>query len=156
MYDAINYLVNEGAVTDACMPYVSPSLYPECPNNLTTRACKDGSQWIKYKCKKDSIKKYQGSENIKGELFLNGPLTARFTVYDDFHNYKKGIYSHVTGNGGGGHFVKVIGWGVEDKGAEGKINYWVCANSWGPNWGENGFFRIKEGDSGINDLVYGC
>lgn len=63
-------------------------------------------------------------------------------VYNSFMNYKSGIYSKGTFEflPLGGHAVKIIGWGVE-----GKTNYWICANSWGTSWGENGFFRIKEG-----------
>jgi cathepsin B len=52
---------------------------------------------------------------------------------------------------GEGHFLKVIGWGVENG-----LNYWLCANSWGAKWGEKGFIKFKQGDSGIEDNVYGC
>lgn len=46
----------------------------------------------------------------------------------------------------GGHAVKMIGWGVE-----GGVKYWICSNSWGTGWGENGFFKIKMGECGIDD-----
>lgn len=49
----------------------------------------------------------------------------------------------------GGHAVKLIGWGVEsgedDDGEAVERPYWIAANSWSPNWGEHGFFRIWRG-----------
>jgi len=66
-------------------------------------------------------------------------------------NYQSGIYHHVTGRQLGGHAVKIIGWGVESG-----TKYWICANSWNTSWGEQGFFRIKEGDSGIDNAAFGC
>ena len=26
-----------------------------------------------------------------------------------------------------------------------ELKYWLCANSWGPKWGEDGYFRILRG-----------
>ncbi|XP_065210583.1 cathepsin B-like [Planococcus citri] len=40
----------------------------------------------------------------------------------------------------GGHAVRVIGWGEEDG-----MKYWLVANSWGTDWGEEGTFRIIRG-----------
>jgi len=37
--------------------------------------------------------------------------------------------------------VRVLGWGVQDG-----INYWSVANSFGTDWGEEGFFKIKMGE----------
>jgi cathepsin B len=51
----------------------------------------------------------------------------------------------------GGHAVKILGWGNEDN-----LDYWLVANSWGTSWGEAGYFKIKQGDCGINDAVFGC
>jgi len=64
-------------------------------------------------------------------------METRFDVYEDFMNYKGGIYLYTYGVRRGGHAIKVLGWGVE-----GDVNYWLCANSWGPNWGESGYFKI--------------
>lgn len=44
-----------------------------------------------------------------------------------------GVYQHVTGSAVGGHAIKVLGWGEENG-----TPYWLCANSWNTDWGDNG------------------
>jgi len=78
-------------------------------------------------------------------------METAFNVYEDFMNYAGGVYHHVSGKLEGGHAVKILGWG-HDQG----MDYWLCANSWGTSWGEKGFFRIKQGDCGIDNTVYAC
>ena len=34
--------------------------------------------------------------------------------------------------------------------------YWICKNSWGPGFGESGFFKIAFGQCGIEEQVYGA
>ncbi|MCQ2820368.1 MAG: hypothetical protein MJ252_24135 [archaeon] len=60
-------------------------------------------------------------------------------------SYKSGIYQHVSGSYQGGHAVVFIGYGTEDG-----VDYWICQNSWGPDWGESGYFRIKMGECSID------
>ena len=78
-------------------------------------------------------------------------METRFDVYADFMSYKGGIYQHVSGSRQGGHAIKIIGYGKE-----GNVEYWICANSWGPAWGESGYFRIAFGQCGIDKTVVGC
>ena len=54
-----------------------------------------------------------GIEEIKTEIFKNGPVEGGFDVYEDFMNYKSGVYVHKTGGTLGGHAIKIIGWGID-------------------------------------------
>eukprot|EP01012_Entosiphon_sulcatum_P067944 TRINITY_DN97856_c0_g1_i1.p1 TRINITY_DN97856_c0_g1~~TRINITY_DN97856_c0_g1_i1.p1 ORF type:complete len:112 (+),score=25.73 TRINITY_DN97856_c0_g1_i1:27-362(+) len=91
-----------------------------------------------------------GVENIQREIMTNGPVEVAFSVYQDFFSYKSGVYVHKSGGLAGGHAVKAVGWGTLNN-----VDYWLIANSWGPSWGENGFFMIKRGtdECGIEDNV---
>jgi len=57
----------------------------------------------------------------------------------------------VSGKLEGGHAVKILGWGSIDG-----MDYWLCGNSWGTTWGEDGYFKIKMGDCGIDESVWAC
>uniref|UniRef100_A0A8C7URQ8 Cathepsin B n=1 Tax=Oncorhynchus mykiss TaxID=8022 RepID=A0A8C7URQ8_ONCMY len=80
-------------------------------------------------------------KEIMKELYKNGPVEGAFTVYEDFLLYKSGVYRHVSGSAVGGHAIKVLGWGEE-----GGTPYWLAANSWNTDWGDNGFFKIVRGE----------
>lgn len=60
---------------------------------------------------------------IQIELMTNGPMMVGMTVYEDFMNYKSGVYKYTTGSPVGGHAIKLIGWGHEEETGE---LYWVC------------------------------
>ncbi|XP_028908763.1 cathepsin B isoform X1 [Ornithorhynchus anatinus] len=79
-------------------------------------------------------------QEIMAEIYKNGPVEGAFSVYEDFLQYKSGVYQHVTGDEVGGHAIRILGWGVENG-----TPYWLAANSWNTDWGENGFFKILRG-----------
>jgi len=60
-----------------------------------------------------------------------------FAADDDFtYGYRGGVFP---GNAlDVDHDVEVIGWGNDEAGTP----YWLCRNSWGTYWGEQGFFRV--------------
>jgi len=78
--------------------------------------------------------------HIQTEIMTNGPVEADFTVFSDFPNYKSGVYKRHSLMPLGGHAVRILGWGVENG-----TPYWLVANSWNTDWGDNGFFKILRG-----------
>ncbi len=95
----------------------------------------------------------QNLSSIKSALAAYGPLPTAMMVYEDFKNYKSGVYSYTTGKKLGGHAILLVGYNDEEK-------YFILKNSWGPDWGENGYFKIAYSeissvvDFGISTIVY--
>ena len=76
--------------------------------------------------------------------------------YEDLDRYKSGIYEYDGKSKEiGGHWVVIVGWQDDPNIKNG--GYWIARNSWGPDWGEKGYFRIAYGECGIDDFwfVYG-
>ncbi|XP_077302123.1 cathepsin B [Arctopsyche grandis] len=121
---------------------------PEC-----NKQCEEGYNVPYDKDRHFGQKAYSLDSNedqIKQEIFTNGPVEAAFTVYSDLLSYKSGVYQHVAGDELGGHAIKILGWGVENG-----TPYWLIANSWNSDWGDNGFFKILRGSDhcGIENSV---
>jgi len=149
--------------TETCQPYsLEPCEHhvdgdrPDCGDERTPRCkheCQEG-----YETEFTDDKTYgqasysisRNNEKIQMELMTNGPTEVSFTVYEDFLNYKSGVYQHVHGSQLGGHAVRMLGWGEEDG-----TPYWLIANSWNSDWGDMGTFKILRGhnECGIEGSV---
>jgi cathepsin B len=83
-----------------------------------------------------------GVENMQQDIMTKGPIQIGFKVYASFMSYKSGVYKKHADEmiPEGGHAVKIVGWGVESG-----EDYWLVANSWGPSFGLDGFFKMKRG-----------
>jgi cathepsin B len=118
------YMEKSGIVSDACFPYVfGGGLTKPCA--IEDGKCTDGSAAKKYFAKE--IKEFKSIAEIKKDIFNNGPVETYFTVYYDFLSYSGDIYKRSSDSIIGLHAIKIVGWGREDD-----TDYWVVANSWGP------------------------
>lgn len=167
---AWTYWVNHGLVSgglygdkSTCYPYQLPSCDHHlndtknpCPATVPTPACvekcvngHDFASDKHYGAKAYAVKSQE--EQVRTEIFLNGPVEGAFDVYEDFMSYRSGIYQHTWGEYLGGHAIKILGFGVENG-----IKYWTVANSWNTNWGDKGYFRIVRGtdECGIDSGSY--
>ncbi|XP_067642277.1 cathepsin B [Eurosta solidaginis] len=112
---------------------------PRCQHKCESSYNVDYSKDKHYGSKSYSIGR--NPRDIQEEIYKNGPVEGAFTVYEDLILYKEGVYQHVVGKPLGGHAIRILGWGVE-KGTP----YWLIANSWNTDWGNNGYFKILRGE----------
>jgi cathepsin B len=81
---AWRYLTNTGIVTDSCFPYTSgDGSVPHCLHGK----CSDSEDYVKYRCQDGSVVEATTPDQIKSEIYANGPMETAFTVYSDFMNY---------------------------------------------------------------------
>ena len=61
-----------------------------------------------------------------------------------FQLYTSGIYDDKNCGTNTNLDLNVVGYGNDSEG-DSAIPYWICRNSWGTSWGEEGYFRILRG-----------
>ena len=89
--------------------------------------------------------------NMKLELYLNGPFYATIDIYQDFINFSgDGVYQYdKKGVSQGGHAIEVIGYCNNDVDKRYNLGYWICRNSWSKDWprqtNDKGYFAIIMG-----------
>eukprot|EP00262_Sarcandra_glabra_P020454 TRINITY_DN8142_c0_g2_i2.p1 TRINITY_DN8142_c0_g2~~TRINITY_DN8142_c0_g2_i2.p1 ORF type:complete len:358 (-),score=52.15 TRINITY_DN8142_c0_g2_i2:653-1726(-) len=92
----------------------------------------------------DSVNITLGAEDeLKHAVGVVRPVSVAFEVVNEFRLYKKGVF---TSNKCGStpmdvnHAVLAVGYGVENG-----VPYWLVKNSWGADWGVNGYFKMELG-----------
>jgi cathepsin B len=157
---AWQYLYRYGAVTEACHPYDDPKFnlctvhvgdtVPSCEaiSGKTLDLCSDGTAERQYRA---GGYYYVGAADpadavaaIQAEIWKYGPVTSGMVVYDDLFGWDgKGVYEwDGIAPQTGGHAILIVGWGVD---AATKKPYWQVQNTWGAEWGNDGYFRILRG-----------
>ena len=95
-------------------------------------------------------------EKMMTEIYNNGPIVVAINASSDLYYYNKGIFTSDEIRKEGeydkkvkeweytNHAVVCVGWGEDIIDGE-KVKYWILKNSWGDDWGENGYFKTKRG-----------
>ena len=153
----VNKFISEfDLVTESCFPFTA-----------TNQSCKNvcaSSSEVYSVSDYYYIGGYYGAsdeERMMKEIRARGPIIGNFEPPMDFSYYTSGIYQKVSNREESpinlpntedmrdvniqwekvDHSVLIVGWGVEEDGTK----FWKVQNSWGTDWGEDGFFRIKRG-----------
>jgi C1A family cysteine protease len=126
---AFPYLKNNGVAEDECFRYSD--------QQIPCNTCQDRDQQAIHVT--DTVE-IMDVEDRKEYLRTYGPMIGGLWVYPDLMYYQSGVYSHVTGNREGGHCIEVVGY-------DDNQSCWICKNSWGADYGENGFFRMAYNDN---------
>lgn len=89
----------------------------------------------------------EGVSGVQREIMKNGPVLAMITPFTDFLTFSDGTYMRTNDafKLQGNHVVKVLGW-ENVKGNDA----WIIENTWGEDWGQNGYGRISFGETMID------
>lgn len=105
-------------------------------------------------------------ETVKTAIYEYGAAVGNYHVNDSYYNSKnsayfcnlEGLLTHQLN----GHAISIVGW--DDNFSRENFNEiakpendgaWLCKNSWGKNWGDNGYYWISYEDEYIFDTRFG-
>ena len=142
-----NYLVEYGVPDEACWPYPHVDKAIMFPKNTT---CPNWQERT-VKIKNWSYLPAGDINNIKEAIVNNGPVPTHLNVYEDFMYYSGGIYTHKWGQSAALHCVCIMGY--QDDANIKSGGYWIVKNSWGPRWGDKGWFKIAYGEASIEEMA---
>ncbi|TWW12785.1 peptidase S8 [Planctomyces bekefii] len=128
-FDAFDYVQTRGLTDRGAYPY-----------RATNGRCRVTSEMSRQKVVSWNYIGNNGNspttEQIKTAILTYGPVSVDVAVAGNFSRYSSGVYNTCS-PGMINHMVNIEGWNDADGG------YWIMRNSWGDDWGEGGYMRIR-------------
>jgi hypothetical protein len=136
-YEELNALVDYGICCEADYPYTDDE--QTCPLTAYPSTVRFES-WNRVPC--------SDIEAIKTAIMTYGVVDAAVYAGSAFQAYSGGVYEDLNGSCASSpcyytptnHAIALVGW--DDNPPEGGGGCWILRNSWGSNWGEEGYMRI--------------
>ena len=119
-------------------------------SHSNTEAAAFVSSWFE-PCTLDEkcLKSYIGGDDCT--TFFTTALKTSIQVIDSFYDYNGGVYSVPNcPTNKHNHAVAIVGWGTD---ATTGMDYWIMRNSWGTDWGLDGYFYMERG---VNMCCVAC
>jgi cathepsin L len=137
-YKAASYIVNNGVAKESDIPYQAN--WTRCDTNINRpyKALTWGFV--------DSVAGIPSLSELKQALCEYGPLSVCVFADENFISYTGGVFNEVIpGNTyNSNHCVTLVGWNDF-------YNAWLIKNSWGLDWGIDGYMWIAYGCNRIGD-----
>jgi C1A family cysteine protease len=131
----------DGPIAETDDPYGTLNTSSSCNSNYSPVAYSPEARWLP-----DNI------DEIKRAVMNYGAIATSMywasTAYNS-NNYTYHYEGPADGSdGGGGHAVTIVGWD-DNKTTAGGTGAWIIKNSWGPTWGESGYFYLSYHDTQV-------
>lgn len=154
LVDGLSVLLSRGLPTEECAPYQEGGV-----GQVTLTDCDGGCEgWSRGLVRLDDVVRIQWDDGDPLETqvaamkvaLLDGPLLVAIDVYADLFDYEDGVYAPASEDPSlivGGHALLLVGW-------DDALGAWEVRNSWGGNWGRDGYLYLRWGASGSHVQVW--
>lgn len=151
---ALKYCQKQGVLPESCCPTYKSIMDDGSYKKYEDPEARDNFiETCRCAYKKDKFLKITGfrilsnHQEMKKWISSKAPLIASMCIDDAFLKWKKGLYKCNGCKGPESHFVCIIGY-------DDIKNAWLCKNSAGTDWGEEGYFWICYDNCGIDDMMF--
>jgi len=139
-YQELQALVDYGICRESDFPY-SEAAYQSCPEQSWNAQRGRFGSWHRVGC--------GDVDAVKAAIMNYGVVDAALWVDSGIEAYAGGVYDDANTSCDGSpceysdtnHAIALVGW--DDNPPEGGGGCWILRNSWGTDWGEQGYMRIR-------------
>lgn len=132
-YKTMEFLKSNGVAPWSSMPYTDKDYLSQPTQESKQEA-------LKYKIKSFSRLNFKNPDEIKRVLAGKNVVMVGMIIDDAFYKLKGAtVYDANSGQSYGGHAMTIVGYDDNKKSKSGKKGAFKLQNSWGTNWGDNGF-----------------
>ena len=94
-----------------------------CQNCAPGQGCSAVSNYTVFDVDEHGL--VNGEDNMKAEIYINGPIACTVAVTDEFEAYNGTyVFEDFSGDVSKDHSISVVGWGVSEDG----VPYWIGRN----------------------------
>lgn len=141
---SLRYLQINGVPTIADQAQETPLLYrSKGSKHLTLPVSGGGSPLLAFSSRRGGSQiTIQNTKLMSHEIMRSGPIIAGFDMYQNFYDEEyNNYYTETKGRIVIKHAICITGWKL---GSDGR-SYWICRNSYGTNYMDNGYFYLPRG-----------
>ena len=141
MDSAFKYMINNKQCNESAYPYTSGL-------TETKSRCHSCDEFTTFTSCYDVVTNNQAA--LKAAVLKNPVVIGIEADTYYFQSYSSGILTSSLCGTTIDHAVEIVGFGIDNN-----TKYWTVRNSWGADWGEEGYFRILRTDSTDDEGVCG-
>lgn len=151
-YEPMQCVVDMGTIPSlVSYPYIASDVNTTCNKGPKAAASAVVENWYE-PCKvgdEACLKTLIGGDDCG--TFAAVSLKTSIEVISSFYDYVSGVYSDpACPSDIHNHAVAIVGWGTDKTSNK---DYWIIRNSWGPDWGNNGYIYMERG---VNMCCVSC